>query len=368
MPFATYTINKKFFENHKEIDIAALSQFNVDIEDLNLNQKAILIENENYDIKKKLGETIRQIAYDKIDNSLGQKKVLLENTLIHITQSLAHKISKNDKKKNSINFEKDTKNQISRELKNKIIVGIFYPEDFKNSCDEFEKNFLEKLRIFIELKSKSNDDKIDRIYIYHKELAGYLLSDTKSLHCQNLKEYKDNLDLKKDFYTLDSIRKIEYGVDLLYRWWKNLSDIIRPSEFMILTDLPRSLNKQQKKDITESELNFLQANIENFLFFANNKNKNKATVKIIKQVDIPSSQWWAHKRHWVLAKKINKDIKKEDINFVAVKSDFGVEIVNPDNTSKLSNKMELTTVTNKNTKHMRDITDYLFNDAKKGDI
>ena len=53
---------------------------------------------------------------------------------------------------------------------------------------------------------------------------------------------------------------------------------------------------------------------------------------------------------------------------MAVKSDFGVEIVNPNNTSKLSKEMELTTVTNKNTKHMRDITDYLFNDAKKGNI
>ena len=58
----------------------------------------------------------------------------------------------------------------------------------------------------------------------------------------------------------------------------------------------------------------------------------------------------------------------QDISFVAIKSDFGVEIVNPNNTSKLSKEMELTTVTNKNTKHMRDITDYLFNDAKKGTI
>ena len=62
------------------------------------------------------------------------------------------------------------------------------------------------------------------------------------------------------------------------------------------------------------------------------------------------------------------EIKKEDINFYAIKSDFGVEIVNPNNNSKLSKEMELTTVTNKNTKHMRDITDYLFNDAKKGNI
>lgn len=370
MPIATYTINKTFFENHNEIDLNKLSEFNTDIEDLNLNQKAILIENNNYDIKKKLGDIINKLAFDTLDSSLILKKNLLEDTLRNINQSLIHKIQKNNKDIISIDFEKNTKNQISREFKNHIIVGIFYPEDFENSCEKFKENFLEKLKIFLESKSKSKDEKIERIYIYHKELAKYLLPDKKSLHCQNLTEYKDNLDPKNDFYILDSMRKIEYGVNLLYKWWKNLSEFIKPSEFLILTDFPQSpaLSKSEKINITELEINFLQSKIEDFLYYNNDENKNKAKIKIIKQIDIPSGQWWKHKRHWIFAKKINKDTNKEDINFVAVKSDFGVEIVNPNNTSKLSKEMELTTVTNKNTKHMRDITDYLFNDAKKGNI
>jgi len=368
MPFITYTINKTFFENYKEIDIEKLSQFNVDVEDLNLDKKAILIENENYNIIEKLGKTINQIANDKIDSSLAQKKVLLENMLNNITKSLSHKLRNNDKNKISINFEKDKNNQFPREHKNKIIIGIFYPEDFDNKCDVFEKNFMDKLGIFIELKSKSNTDKIDKISIYHKELAKYLMPDNRSLHCQNLKEYKDSLDPKNDFYILENMKKIEYGVNLLYKWWKNLPDNIRPPNFTILSDFPPSLTKQQRREITDPELNFLQTNIENFLFFANDKNKNKAKVKIIKQIDIPSNQWWKHKRHWIFAKKMKNVLNKEDISFVAIKSDFGVEIVNPNNTSKLSKEMELTTVTNKNTKHMRDITDYLFNDAKKGTI
>ena len=370
MPLATYTIKKSFFENHKEIDLIKLSEFNTDIEDFNLNQKAILIENANDNIKNKLGNIINELASNKLDNTLIQKKILLEDTLRNINQSLIHKVPKENRDIIFIDFEKNTNNQIPRDFKNHIIVGVFYPEDFENSCDRFREKFLDKLRLFLESKSKSKDDKIERIYIYHKELANYLIPDKKSLHCQDLTEYKDNLDAKKDFYTLDSIKKVEYGVNLLYKWWKNLSKSIKPSEFLILTDFPKppALSKIEKKNITELELKFLESKIEDFLFYNNDENKIKAKIKIIKQVDIPSSQWWKHKRHWIFTKKINKDTNKEDINFVAVKSDFGVEIVNPNNNSKLSKEMELTTVTNKNTKHMRDITDYLFNDAKKGNI
>ena len=79
MPLATYTIKKSFFENHKEIDLIKLSEFNTDIEDFNLNQKAILIENANDNIKNKLGNIINELASNKLDNTLIQKKILLSN-------------------------------------------------------------------------------------------------------------------------------------------------------------------------------------------------------------------------------------------------------------------------------------------------
>ena len=56
MPFATYTIEKRFLENFKEIKFNNLSKFNTDVEDFNCNQKAILIENTDIDIKKYLAK------------------------------------------------------------------------------------------------------------------------------------------------------------------------------------------------------------------------------------------------------------------------------------------------------------------------
>ena len=63
---------------------------------------------------------------------------------------------------------------------------------------------------------------------------------------------------------------------------------------------------------------------------------------------MPGHQGWKHKRHWIFGPDIGKVLEGEDtnsedikINLYAVKSDFGVEIVDPNNTSKLSNEMEL---------------------------
>ena len=50
------------------------------------------------------------------------------------------------------------------------------------------------------------------------------------------------------------------------------------------------------------------------------------------------------------------------MEFLAIKSDFGVEIVDPNNHSQLSPEMELKVITNKNIKQMKDIEDYLKQD------
>ena len=76
MPFATYTIEKRFLENFKEIKFNNLSKFNTDVEDFNCNQKAILIENTDIDIKKYLAKIIIQISNNNMNISLMEKKNL----------------------------------------------------------------------------------------------------------------------------------------------------------------------------------------------------------------------------------------------------------------------------------------------------
>ena len=362
MPFITYKISKKFFENYKKIKTDDLTKFNTDLDDFNLNQKAILIINENNNVKEQLGELINKISNDNMDISLSEKKVLFENTLYSLNQSIEYKIE--NQNNIHIDFEKDIKKQIDRNLKVKIIEGKFYPEDYNDKTDDFIKNFLGKLEVYIGSKSKIQSDKINTINIYHKELSNYLIPIPDSIYSKSLKEFKNNLDFndRKDKFTFINMKKIEYGVNLLFKWWEKLAEDIRPNEFNVITDIPPCL---KKKDINVKEISMLEAKIEEFLFINNDKKKNKAKVKIIKQHDMPGYQGWKHKRHWILGKKINRDIKKENINFFAIKSDFGVEIVDPNNNSRLSKEMELTIINNKNTKQMRDITEYLFEDAKK---
>lgn len=362
MPFITYSIDQNYFKNFKDLKSDDLNNFNIDLSDFNLNQKAILISNSKYDIKKFLGKMINDLSNNDLNNlSLTEKKVLLEDTLNNINQSLEYKIEENEQSELSIDFKKVIKNQINRELKMKILEGNFYPEDFKNSTDEFLKKFLGKLKIFIQSKSNSIEGKINMLNIYHKELSNYVLPNQDSIFCSSLIDFKN----KSSGFVLENLRKIEYGVNLLYKWWQKLPENIRPSEFKVLTDLPSSLTKDQKRSISFNEIKLLEKKIEELLFYNNDKNKIKANVKIIKQKDMPGHLGWKHKRHWILGKKINQNTKIEDINFYAIKSDFGVEIVDENNNAKLNNKMELTVITNKNISQMRDISNYLIQDAKK---
>jgi|TARA_Y100000310_G_scaffold234446_1_gene237398 hypothetical protein len=356
MPFATYTFDKKFFSNLNEINFNTLPIFITDLKDFNLNQKAILVEDNNIDIKKYLGNFINQISNSNLDITLSTKKILLENLLRNLSHSILYRVEKKDKNDIPVDFKKDEKNEMDRGFKNKIIEGHYYPEDFENKTATFVNKFLEKIKIFI--KSKSKNDKIKKIYIYQKELAKYLMANQTSVLCPNLKEFKDRLDPITDKYQIESMRKIEYGSNLLYKWWTKLPDNIKP-EFKILTDLPACLTNKQKREITPEQIAFQEEKIEEFLFFDNDKNNNKAKVKIIKQYDMPGYKGWQHKRHWIFSSEINNEPK-----FFALKSDFGVEIVDPNNNSKLSETMELTVITNKNIKQMRDIKEYLVQDEK----
>ena len=167
---------------------------------------------------------------------------------------------------------------------------------------------------------------------------------------------------RKEKDNLQNIRKIEYGVNVLYKWWKTIPEEFRP-KFKILTDIPKSLKnyaKKNKMEINEKNLTTIEEKFENFLFLNSKKDKNIPAVKLIWQKDMPGHLGWKHKRHWIFGTKIKS--KENILDFLAIKSDFGVEIVDPNNNSQLSPEMELKVITNKNIKQMKDIEDYLKQD------
>jgi hypothetical protein len=371
MPFATYTIEKRFLENFKEIKFNNLSKFNTDVEDFNCNQKAILIENTDIDIKKYLAKIIIQISNNNNMNiSLMEKKILLENTLHNLNQSIFYKATQKESREIVVDFKKNTENEINRDFKNQIIDGSYYPEDFENDTNKFTENFLGKIKIFINSKSKTKNDKIHILYIYHKELSNFLMPDEQSIFAKSILEYKNNLSpkIKKEKERIENIRKIEYGINLLYKWWGTIPKEIRP-KFKILTDIPASLKKyayHNKMPVEEKNLILIEEKFQNFLFLKNTDDKNTPKVKLIWQRDMPGHMGWKHKRHWIFGTKFNPE--NEVLEFLAIKSDFGVEIVDANNNSKLSPEMELKVITNKNVKQMRDITEYLKQDANKENI
>ena len=122
MPFVTYSIDRNYFKNFKELKSNDLSNFNIDLSDFNLNQKAILISDSKNDIKQFLGKIINDLSNDSLNNlSLTEKKVLLEDALNNLNQSLEFKTGEKEKSEIPIDFIKDFKNQIDRELKIKIL-------------------------------------------------------------------------------------------------------------------------------------------------------------------------------------------------------------------------------------------------------
>lgn len=361
MPFITYKINENYFTNYKQIKNEDLIKFNNDIEDFNYNEKAIHIKNSDLDVFEQLGNLIKKLSSETLDISLTQKKILLENILRTLNQSIDCNSKFPIEKNIHIDFEKNLDNQIDKNYKIKIIEGNFYPEDYGSLTKEFVNKFLGKLEVYI--NSKFKGDKVNAIYIYHKELSSYLMP-IETLNMQSLEEFQNKLDpnINKEKFQLINMRKIKYGINLLFNWWKELPDNIRPQEFKVLTDVPNSIGIKQRKNITDQEISMLETKIDHFFSFSFFK-KGKASIKIVRQYDMPGSQGWKHKRHWILGKKLKKNNNKQ-VNFYAIKSDFGVEIVDPLNKDKLNKEMELTIITNKNIKQMRDISEYLMQDTK----
>jgi len=363
MPFALYSINSSLIKKFENIKSKQLIKFINDIEELNISQKAILIHQTENNILENLENKNLSISNENLDIQLQEKRILLEDMSRIIGFSLKCKLNNNEFKKATIDFEKNEENQIDQNLKIKIIQGDFYPLDYDMEVEKFTKKFLGKINLFL-LSKHQKKNEIDTIYIYHKELSNFLVPNDDSIFYDSILKFKNkqNSKIRKEKENLENIRKIEYGVNVLYKWWKTIPKEFRP-KFKILTDIPKSLKKfarNKKIQINKKDLTTIEKKFENFLFLNSEKDKNIPTVQLIWQKDMPGHLGWKHKRHWIFGTKIKS--KENVLDFLAIKSDFGVEIVDPNNNSQLSPDMELKVITNKNIKQMRDIEDYLRQD------
>ena len=363
MPFALYSINPNLIKKSENIKSKQLTKFINDIEELNISQKAILVHQVENNVLKNLQNKIFSISSENLDIQLQEKRILLEDMSRIIGFSLKCELNNNEFKKTNIDFEKNEENQISQNLKIQIIQGDYYPIDYDMEVEKFTKKFLGKINLYL-LSKYQKKNEVDTIYIYHKELSNFLIPNDDSIFYDTILKFKNkqNPKIRKEKDNLQNIRKIEYGVNVLYKWWKTIPEEFRP-KFKILTDIPKSLKKfarNKKIQINKKDLTTIEKKFENFLFLNSEKDKNIPTVQLIWQKDMPGHLGWKHKRHWIFGTKIKS--KENILDFLAIKSDFGVEIVDPNNNSQLSPEMELKVITNKNIKQMKDIEDYLKQD------
>tara|TARA_B100000989_G_scaffold213306_1_gene162094 strand:+ start:2834 stop:3964 length:1131 start_codon:yes stop_codon:yes gene_type:complete len=368
MPFYNYTINEKLLKNINKINQNSLENFYHNIVDLNYRQKAIFINNKKLDLKSKLYKKISEISKYNLDLNKQLIKELLTKVLLEINKSILCEISDDEINKIVVDFEKDHENLIDQEKKDIVISGDFYPEYFDLKVNRFIKEFLNKIKLYAYSKYIKNE-KIDKIYIYHKELSSYLLPDEKSIFSNSIekfignlkKDYNDKGDIKRNSKDkISSITKIKNGTDVLVEWWISIPKEYRP-KLKILSDVPKSIKKYSLVNRTEikiTEIKMLEKKIANFFEL----DKIKPDVELIWQKDMPGKLWWQHKRHWIFVPKLKKNQvgKIESFDLLAIKHDYGVEFIDEEDKNKLRRDMELKVISNKNIHHMRDIKNHLI--------
>jgi len=367
MPFITYSIKSELLDNPEKLNVKNFRKFLNDLEELNISNKSILIENEKLNILNKIAKKISELSESLISNKIDEIKELLENACRILQDSNYCKLSDKEIEKIKIDFIKKQENELDRNFKLETISGAYIPEDFDNKVEKFQNKFLNKIETYILSKSQSTEDKIDTLYIYHKELSNFLMPEVFPILEQPIKKYKFSLDtsIRTQKEKLKNLNKIEYANNIFLKWLSNMPENIRP-KYKILTDIPRALKKEArlKKQIISSELiKAIQEKFEEFLSEDFDKNKSKPEVKLIWQRDLPGHLGWKHKRHWIFCKKILRKENWEKINFFAIKNDFGIEIVDEIDNLKLNEFMELFVVSKKNTKQITDIKKNLAQDT-----
>lgn len=314
MPFTTYTITDSLIQNLDRIKNSNLNKFISTIENINLKKRAIYVDKSQETIVQAIRKSFLKVsnANQSLEDNIQQE--FLEQILKIINESYYIK------NKNISSFVKDFTNEIPKET-----ISESLKEDFDftlyRDVDDFKENFLNKIKIFVQVENQKNK-KIDKIYIFHKELSNYL---SKYFYLNNGKY--DELNAKK----------IYNGVSLFCNWVKNFPDDTIPNEIVIFTDKPKRINEN---------IDALQAKMQNFLFKDIGSQKFKCLVKIKRIFD--RDQWWKHKRHIVFG---------DDISLL-IRSDFGIELIDLHNKNKL-NQENIFTIISHDSPHIHK------NDIKK---
>ena len=168
--------------------------------------------------------------------------------------------------------------------------------------------------------------------IFHKEFSNYIIPCSDQVKrkpitvVRNRDKYKSSIEeviknptLCPDrFFGYNAEKKIKESIKILHNWWKNLDPAIRPKKFEIVSSL-----KKDHKYLKDS----LEENIKEFIFDGL-YNKLGVGIKLINE----KAELWQHLRHFVFGEKLA----------LVIKSDFGLEIVDPKNKRRLFRKVEFT--------------------------
>jgi len=346
MPFLTYSLDSKIIDNIESFKTRGFNRFINDVEKLNRKKRAILIDENNNIVDKIL----------KIYEALSKKNKTIEDDLLSevimqaksiLRDSYLCRLKKNNEMNIKIDFNKDLDNELDIELFNKFSEGTYdTSSSFKKSVEVFKKEFLEKIKVFM-ASQNTEERKINTIHIFHKELADYLLpwkeingrkviildqEIEKSLKDNKIKSIKKKDGNYSVSYYSKNAAKIKEGIKVLYNWWKNLPDFIRPKKFILHTDPGVRV---QGMGFVKYDRYKAKSRFENFLF--NDLEKFNAEINFIDKRELEKqgyngSDWWKHKRHFAFGKEVS----------LLIWAEYGVEFVVPENNLELQEKVKFT--------------------------
>ncbi len=296
MPFTTYTITDSLIQNLDKVKNSNLSKFIHTIELFNLKKRAIHVDKSQETIVQAIRKNFEKISNSNQSLEDNNRQEFLEQILKIINDSYYIK------SKNLSSFVKDYTNEIPKETITESLRENFDFSLYKD-VDDFKENFLNKIKLLIQVENQKNK-KIDKIYIFHKELSNYLYS---------------YLYFNAGKWEEKNAKKIYNGVSLFCNWVRNFSNDIIPNKIVIFTDKP-------KPKVLKDSINAIEEKMQNFLFNDMGSEKFKCQIKIKRTFEFEHEWLWKHKRHIVFGDGIS----------LLIQSEFGVELIDINDKKQLN--------------------------------
>ena len=283
MPFLTYSIKPETVENYENLKLDNVLKFLNYIDLLNYKGRAILVNKNDNTLQK-----LTKKYFDNANNISSLKQDLANETLQSFVRTLNDSLQIQKRKDDiKIDFEKDTNNEIKKELFNEFNNDVFNPSLYNFSLNKFNENFLEKIKAFILSKNLENKS-LNSLFIFHKEASKYLEgwpTPHKPYNPVSQKKIEERMkDPNENRFYFKNVMKIKSGLNVLTNWWKNIPDEYRPENFIFLTDTPTKsykYNVEKKQDMTK------------FLFENLDTKKYKAKLEFLDSQEL-TKQWWKH--------------------------------------------------------------------------